>query len=351
MHPAKFWDPLEDNKVQCLLCARRCRIPPGKTGFCRVRRNVEGKLQTLVYGRMSAMHTDPIEKKPLYHFHPGSSVFSYGSVGCNFRCLYCQNHHISQVSPDDYPLVDTPGPAEAVRHIRRNVAQGVAFTYNEPTLMYEFAYDACRLVKEAGYYTVFVSNGYMQEDPLREIGPYLDAMNVDVKAFRDDLYMKMSGSHLQPVLDTCILCRELDIFLELVTLLVPDFNDDEPQLREYCRWVIENLGPHVPVHFLRYRPEYRYNAPPTPLSTLVKAYDIAKEEGLENVYLGNTRHGKYENTWCPSCGALAIKRTGRMVETFFKAGPEGTARCASCGADLHVITGAGIGSVVTNRNL
>ena len=340
MHPAMFWEPLEDDKVHCMLCARNCTILPDRTGVCRVRRNVDGKLYSLVYGAMSGMHTDPIEKKPLYHFYPGTSVFSFGSVGCNFRCRYCQNHHISQAAPEDYPLTTLSGPEDALKLLRRNRAQGVAFTYNEPTMFYEFVYDVCRLIKETdpSYYTVFVSNGYIQEEPLRKLAPYLDAMNVDVKAFREECYMSMSGTHLQPVLDTCTLCKELDIFLELVNLVVPDFNDDEPQLREYCNWVLDELGPETPVHFLRYRPQYRHTAPPTPLSTLVKAYDIAKDVGLKNIYLGNTRHGKYENTWCPSCGASVINRTGFMTETLLKTGADGKSTCASCGTGIYVKT-------------
>lgn len=333
---AMFYERIEDNRVRCHLCAHNCIIPDGGVGICRVRKNIQGTLYTLIYSLASAVAVDPVEKKPLYHFYPGSSVLSFGTVGCNLRCQYCQNWHISQVTPEKYNLKPVGAPETVPALIRRSASDGVAFTYNEPTIWYEFAYDTAKVVKEHGYYTIFVTNGYMNPEPLRKLAPYLDAMNIDLKAFRNELYLKMSGAHLKPVIDTLILAKKLGIHIEITTLLVPGFNDAEDDLRRQAEWIVENLGADVPFHLTRYHPDYKYNAPATPLHMLIDSYRIAKKAGLNYVYLGNVMKTDYENTRCPSCNALLIKRRAYFVERLYKR-KEGKVFCPECGREIPVV--------------
>lgn len=333
---AMFYESVGEGRVQCHLCARNCIITEGKVGACSVRKNIGGKLYSLIYGLASAVATDPVEKKPLYHFFPGSSVLSFGTVGCCFRCEYCQNWHISQVKPGDYDLRDLGRPESIPSRIRRDACDGVAFTYNEPTIWYEFAYDASKIVKEHGYYTIFVTNGYMNPEPLRKLAPYLDAMNIDLKCFRDELYMKMSKAHIQPVLDTLVLAKELGIHIEVTNLIVPEFNDDPNDLKNLSEWIVENLGPDVPIHFTRYHPDYHYDAPPTPLKTLIQAYETAKNAGLNYVYLGNIMKTEYENTRCPGCSTLLVKRRVFFVERLYQI-KEDKVLCPKCGTEIPIV--------------
>ncbi len=333
MKEAMFWEPFRD-MIRCKLCSHRCPIPEGKTGICGVRLNRKNRLYALTYEKPAAVAVDPIEKKPLFHFYPGSSVLSFGGVGCNFRCLHCQNWDISQADLSfpylkNIPVEDIPELA------RRYGSSGVAWTYNEPTIWYEYTYDASKLVKKYGMYSVYVTNGYMEEEPMKELRKYVDAMNIDVKAFSEDFYRKIVGAKLQPVLDHVIAAKELGYHVELTYLIIPKQNDSPEEIRRFSRWVAEDVGPTTPVHFSRFHPDYKMrDIGPTPYRTMNMAYDIAKEEGLDYVYLGNMLTEK-ENTYCPKCGALLVERHGFSIIRYeIKNG-----RCPKCG---HRIEGVGL---------
>ena len=329
---AKFWER-DGDKIRCLLCPHRCLIPEGKRGVCRVRENRGGKLYTLIYGSASSVAVDPIEKKPLYHFYPGSYALSFGTAGCNLSCKHCQNYTISMVDPEDIYLreLEVDEPARLAKQYR---CKGISWTYNEPTIWHEFALDASKIAKKDGLYVTYVSNGFINEDPFREIGRYLDGINIDVKSFRDDFYRKISGGRLEPVLNTCVLSKELGIHLEVTYLIIPTKNDSMKEIGEFCEWVIDKLGEDTPVHFTRFYPHYKMlDLSPTPFETLMKAFDLAKEKGLKFVYLGNVPHGDYENTYCPSCGNLLIERYG------FNANIKGLEkdRCKKCGEKINIV--------------
>lgn len=329
---AVFWHPLKNGSVQCVLCPHHCIIVSEKTGICGVRRNEAGKLFTLIYGSCSSVADDPIEKKPLYHFFPGSMVLSLGSVGCTFRCAHCQNYSISMSNPEEAFLQEIP-PEAVVEMAKAHGCQGVAWTYNEPTIWHEYTLDAARLVKKAGLYTVYVTNGYIEEDPLEEISPYLDAMNVDVKAFQDGFYKKVCKARLEPVLRTCEAAKKLGIHLELTYLVIPGLNDDKNDILRFCQWIVDCLGVDTPVHFSRFHPDYQMTTiQATPTETLLAFYKVAKDAGLQYVYLGNIPHGDYDNTVCPSCGSLLIERKGFFAQAHgLKKG-----KCIRCGTTIPV---------------
>ena len=330
---ASFYNKLDDLKVQCHLCNHSCKILEGSTGICGVRQNKEGKLYSLIYGLCSSIASDPIEKKPLYHFYPGSHVFSIGTVGCNFSCLHCQNYNISVARPD-FSYMQKFTADDVVCLAKEHGCIGVAFTYNEPSIWYEFTFDSAKLAKKQGLYTVYVTNGYISEDPLRQISSVLDAVNIDVKAFTESFYKKVCKAKLQPVLDTCILAKELGIHLELTYLVIPGYNDSEKEVESFCRWVVEKLGCNVPVHFSRFHPDYNMlNVPSTPMDTMINIFNIAKKIGLFFVYLGNVPNGDYENTVCPKCGNICVKRVGFSTKTI---GLD-KGKCGNCGEDLGLI--------------
>jgi len=335
---AMFFDRHGSGKVKCRLCPHECKVSEGKEGICRVRKNIGGTLYATTYQKASAIAVDPIEKKPLYHFYPGSPVLSYGSIGCNLRCLYCQNYHISQVSPDEYfRLRDTGGQKQVVNEVIRRACDGVAFTYNEPTIWYEFMYDIAPAVKEKGFYTVLVSNGHINPEPLSQFSPHIDAANIDLKTISDKQYMSMSKAHIQPVFDTINYLKEVGVLVELTNLVVTDFNDSEEQIRELCRWVVKNPGPDTPVHFTRYHPEYQYSAPATSLDTMKKTYEIAQEEGLQYIYVGNTPMRKYNNTHCHNCGETVISREKAYARRLYTFDSEGKVICPSCKITLPIV--------------
>lgn len=308
---ALHWEKLDD-KIKCRLCPHNCTISEGKRGICRVRENQKGVLKTLIYASTTAVNIDPIEKKPLYHFYPGSMCFSLGTASCNFHCLHCQNYDISMAAPEEISTKDIL-PEDAVRMAKQYGCRGISWTYNEPTIWYEYTLDSAKLAKKEGLYTVYVTNGYIQEEPLREISPYLDAMNTDVKG-NDEFYRRVSGARLQPVLDTCILAKELGIHNELTYLVIPGYNDKAENIREFVEWVLENLGEWTVCHFSAFYPMYKMlDVPPTPLGTLIRARRIAKDSGIKYVYLGNVQHGEYSNTYCHKCGALIIERYGYEI--------------------------------------
>ncbi|WP_181686623.1 AmmeMemoRadiSam system radical SAM enzyme [Halorhabdus salina] len=305
-----------DDGLQCTACAHRCTLSPGQAGICDVRRNVDGELRLLTYGQVFDRPTgppgtaDPIEKKPLYHFHPTTRVLSFGGVSCNFACEFCQNNHISFAGPEDLELRDV-SPEEAVESAATQDCAGVAWTYNEPTIYAEYVRDGARLAKEAGRYTAIVTNGYFTEEFVEEVGPYLDAANVDVKGFRDRPHVKHMGAKLQPTLDGAKLADEAGIHVELTYLTIPDLNDDAEEIREFAEWARDKLNPSVPVHFTRFHPDHEMrDRPATPVETLERAAAIARDEGLEFVYVGNMSGHEDNATRCPDCGAVWIRRHG-----------------------------------------
>jgi pyruvate formate lyase activating enzyme len=328
---ALIWSPLESEKVSCFLCAHRCTIAPGKFGVCGVRENRGGKLVTHVYGEVVAAHVDPIEKKPFYHFLPGSTSLSIATVGCNFRCGFCQNWQISQASKE--PGRDTRGdkfsPEDIVQAAKKNGCRSISYTYTEPTIFFEYALDTARLAKAAGLYNNFVTNGYMTAEALKAFHPNLDAANVDLKAFKDETYKKVCGARLEPVLESIKLMRKLKIWVEVTTLVVPGLNDGEGELRGIAKF-LAGVDPDIPWHISRFHPDFKYtDARPTPVETLRKAAAIGKQEGLRYVYVGNVP-GEGEDTICPGCGKILIRRRGFGTdENAIKNG-----RCPSCRKDI-----------------
>ena len=313
LHEAAWYEKLAGNLVHCRLCPNSCRLAEGRIGMCRARKNVGGKLYSLVYGQLAAVHVDPIEKKPFFHVLPGAKAFSLATPGCNMRCLFCQNWEISQAFP--WEVRTTPAtPEEVVEAALRSGAQAIAFTYSEPTIFYEFMRDVARLAKAKGLKTLVVSNGYIQPEPLRELLPFIDAYKVDFKAFDPEFYAEMTGGGRDPVLETMKTIRRQGTWLEIVNLLVPGKNDDEDQVRRLARWVKENLGDDVPLHFSRFHPMHKLaNLPPTPVESVVRAREIAIEEGLRFVYTGNIPNAAGDSTYSPKTGRPVIERQGYFV--------------------------------------
>ncbi len=331
---AKFWKKLPDKKVQCTLCPRLCIIAPGKLGFCRARRNINGELYTLVYGSIISMGVDPIEKKPFYHFWPGSSAFSIAVPGCNFRCLHCQNWTISQVGVEDVEYEDLP-PERVIELAKRYNCKGISITYTEPTIATEYAIDVGKLAHREGLYNNYVTNGYITIEALQELAPHLDAANVDVKAFSDDFYRKICGvPSLRPVLEACEWMVEHGIHLETTYLIIPRENDSPEEIRKFCKWIFEKLGPDVPTHFSRFFPHHKMtDREPTPVKTLEMALRAAKEEGLRHVYIGNVPGHAGDNTHCYKCGALLIERYGFDVTRYELKDH----KCLKCGAEIKIV--------------
>lgn len=341
MREAMLYEKLPDDRVQCLLCQYRCKIMPGKRGVCRVRVNQNGTLYTLIYGMVSSAAADPIEKKPLFHFFPGSRVFSLGTWGCNFRCIHCQNWEISYADPESGRLLrgerNLPA-ADSIRLTQQYHCQGIAWTYNEPIIWFEYTYDGARLAKEKGLYTVYVTNGFITPEALDTIGPYLDAWRVDIKGFSKDFYRRLAKvADFQGILDMAVRAKEKwGMHVEVVTNIIPGWNDDDAQLQGIAHWVLEHLGPLTPWHVTRFYPHAELShVPPTPLATLERALKIGKEAGLKFVYVGNVPGHEAENTRCYNCGHTNIERWGydtRLVAVT-KDG-----KCAHCGADLNIRT-------------
>ena len=333
MREAALYEKLPGGAVRCLVCQWRCVIKPGKAGVCGVRRNRDGILEDLVYGLASSIAPDPIEKKPLFHFHPGTLVFSLGTWGCNFRCRHCQNWTISQTLPRGEGI--RISPEASVELARRYGCQGIAWTYNEPTVWFEYTLEGAKLAKKEGLYTVYVTNGFLSEEALDLLGPYLDALSLDVKGFSDRFYMELAKvSRWRKVLEIAERAkRKWGMHVEIVTNVIPTMNDDEEQLRGIARWIRESLGPETPWHITRFYPHHlmRY-LPPTPISTLERAYRIGKEEGLYFVYTGNLPGHPAESTFCPKCGKLVIQRFGYEIKILSLE----DGRCAGCGADLNI---------------
>ncbi|MBN2331078.1 MAG: AmmeMemoRadiSam system radical SAM enzyme [Candidatus Aenigmarchaeota archaeon] len=329
MKEAMFYEAAKKETVNCRLCARRCkRIKPGKTGFCGVRKNVDGKLYSLVYGKACSAAADPIEKKPLFHFAPGTMCLSIATVGCNFRCLHCQNWEISQ----GYGEIDGKDlePEKVVGLAKGQGMKGIAYTYTEPTVFYEYAYDTMRLARKAGLYNVWVSNGYTTPEAIKHMSKLLDAVNVDVKG-NDEFYKKVCKTPgLQPVYDALLAYKEAGVWVEVTNLVIPGYNDNEKDIRGIVRWLHDNMGPDTPLHFSAFFPNFKLtNVGPTPPKTLEKAYGIAKDAGMRWVYLGNVPGSAYESTACPRCGKVIIKRIGYTIAKYGD-------RCKECGVKVPI---------------
>ena len=323
----------EGDKVRCSLCPHSCLIADDKRGLCGVRENRSGKLYSLIYGLASSIHPDPIEKKPFFHFLPGSTAISFGSIGCNLFCMHCQNYSISKAKVGQLSLTEIT-PEDVVDYARSARARSVSWTYNEPTIWHEFTTVASKAAHDAGLKTNYVTNGYIQEEPLRSLKGVIDAMNIDVKAFREEFYKEICGGKLAPVLRACELAVELGIHVETTYLVIPGHNDSEDEIRGFCNWSRDSLGPEVPVHFSAFHPDYKLTSVPrTSQRILDKAYEIAKGAGLEFVYIGNVYAGDRDDTYCPKCAAKVIERDGFFVEFTNLKGN----KCGKCGADLNLI--------------
>ena len=332
MREALFWDKLPEHKVQCRLCRFRCRIPAGGRGRCRVRENRDGVLYSLVYGRAIAEAVDPIEKKPLYHVLPGSRSYSIATVGCNFHCRHCQNAAISQPTAEMVARAGFSLPPEDA--VERAVAEGcasIAYTYTEPTVFFEYAWDTARIARKRGLKNVFVTNGYTSEEALTAIAPDLDAANVDLKFFSDATYRDVTGGELEEVLATLRVYKKLCIWLEITTLIIPGLNDGAQDLGAIARFIVGELGPDTPWHVTAFYPTYRMlDRPRTPAATLRRAREIGIGAGLRHVYVGNVAGGEGDNTFCPTCGKTVIERSG-----FFLRGTRlAQGRCGFCGEAL-----------------
>ncbi|MDV0441220.1 AmmeMemoRadiSam system radical SAM enzyme [Methanorbis furvi] len=313
MHKAYLSRPVSDDAVICTACQRQCLIAEGEQGFCGVRENVDGVLYSRNYGHLTAAGLDPIEKKPLYHYLPGTQTFSVSSYGCNFTCSHCQNFTLSQVRELPATYVS---PEQLVEEATATSAKSISFTYNEPTITCEYVLDTLRLAGPAGLGSAFITNGYLSEEALRELAAlHLGAIRVDLKAFTDEFYQKVCGARLPPVLDTILLAKELGLHLELVTLVIPGYNDSSEEIDSMLEWEVENLGLAVPHHFTRFTPMYRMNREtPTPKETLDRIFLQAKDHGLYYPYIGNIMHAAGSQTLCPECGELLILRAGYVAK-------------------------------------
>jgi pyruvate formate lyase activating enzyme len=319
--------------VQCELCPKNCLIAPGQSGECRVRINVDGVLRSVVYGYPCSVSIDPVEKKPLFHFLPGTPILSIATVGCNLHCRNCQNWEISQANPEDTPAAYLP-PDRLVAVTRQQECPSIAYTYTEPIIYYEYTYDTAKLAREAGIRNVLVTAGYVNEQPWRDLVRYVDAANIDLKAMTDEFYQKICSATLKPVQNALVVAKASGVLVEVTNLIIPTLNDQPERLRELARWIRAELGPDTPLHFSRFFAKYKMqNLPPTPLSTLDTARQIAMEEGLHYVYIGNIRSKEGQNTYCAGCKRLLIERSGyTILQNVLKDG-----RCPDCSKEVYGI--------------
>lgn len=320
---------INENKLECLLCPHFCKIANGKTGICGVRKNTGEKIELLTYGVISGYSLDPVEKKPLYHFFPGYNILSVGSYGCNMRCDFCQNYHISQNIPESIMAGSTAGEiADKAVLAQRNI--GIAFTYNEPVIWFEFVKDVAIAVKGKGLFTAMVTNGYINPDPLKELLEVTDAFNVDLKAFNNNFYKSLTGATLEPVKNALKQIVKAGRHLEITTLLITGQNDNYSEMENQVRWIASELGNEVPFHLSRYFPMYKRDDPTTPHDTLQKHYDIASKH-LNYVYLGNTMSETGQDTKCPDCGTVVTKRSGYHIQHL----NNNLGRCSVCGKEIY----------------
>jgi pyruvate formate lyase activating enzyme len=332
VRPALLQEPLGE-RVRCLTCERRCEIAPGKVGWCRTRRNQDGDLVTLIYGALSSLSANPIEKKPLYHFYPGTRALTSGSWSCNFGCPWCQNYHISKSEPRGGSYLS---PGEFVSRAVDRGCRGTSISFNEPTLSLEWSLDVFHLASARGLYNTYVTNGYMTDRALRLlVGAGLDAMNVDIKGDAGAVHRYCRGIDVDKVWRNCRTARQMGLHLEITTLVIPGVNDSDAVLSSIARRIVADLGPEVPWHVSGYYPAYRFTAPPTPLGALERACRLGREVGLDFVYLGNVPGHRLQNTYCPECGALLIERSGLRVEAQHMT----DGRCPECGREIPGVWG------------
>ncbi len=331
MKEAMFYEKLDEKKLRCFLCAHNCLIKDGKRGICAVRENKDGILYSLVYGKLIAMNIDPIEKKPLFHFQPGSTSFSISTIGCNFRCDHCQNFEISQYPRLHENIIGQDAtPESVVQAAQRNACSSISYTYTEPTIFFEFAYDCARLAHEKGIKNVFVSNGYTSPEATKVIAPYLDGNNIDLKG-DEDFYKNLCSAKLRPVKETIRLMKELGVWVEVTTLIIPDHNDSEEQLRDIAEF-IKSVDVAIPWHVTQFYPTHKLtDKPRTPVKTLRKAREIGFQAGLKYIYEGNVPGEGGENTYCPKCKELLIERLGfSIMGNKLKDG-----KCSKCGSQIQ----------------
>ena len=332
---AVLWEPSsgEDKKIQCKLCNHRCTIDDGKLGRCCVRKNIDGVLYALTYDKVCSANPDPIEKKPLFHFQPGTSSFSVATMGCNFRCEFCQNWQISQAAIERGRINGEPiTPEQIAEGAVRNRCKSIAYTYTEPTVFMELCNDCGRLGKERGLTNVFVSNGYMTTEAIDFAADWLDGINVDLKAFNEDYYKRLCKARLQPVLDTIsYIAKQTNIWLEITTLLVPGENDSDDELKKLADFIVSDAGPDVPWHISRFHPQYKYlDSVPTSMSSMERAFEIGQSAGLHYIYLGNVPGVKFESTFCYNCGRMLIERIGYRIAV----NNIEDSKCPGCGTEI-----------------
>jgi len=325
---ARWWKPAKNNKILCTLCPRYCTIGEGQKGFCFIRENIGGKLYSTGYGRPTGFALDPIEKKPLNHFLPGTEVLSFGTAGCNLGCKFCQNWHISKAKLNETNALFAL-PEDVVALAVKYNAASIAYTYNDPTIFGEYVIDISRIARNANIKNVMVTAGYISRDARSEVYKFIDAANVDLKAFSENFYFKFTFSHLKPVLETLLwIKKETDVWLEITTLIIPSENDSDEEIKKLSGWIAKNLGEDVPLHFTAFHPDFKLrNKPATPHATLLKAKELAREEGLKFVYLGNVFDPGNQSTFCPNCNKELIRRDWHSVR--FNLIRNG--KCPNCG--------------------
>ncbi len=329
-HPTKYWHKLDDGRVQCDVCPRECKLKEGQRGLCFVRANLNGEIVLLSYGRSSGFCIDPIEKKPLNHFLPGTPVLSFGTAGCNLACKYCQNWDMSKSREMD-TLMDQASPEKLAETAEKYGCRSVAYTYNDPVIFMEYAIDTAKACREKNIKSVAVTAGYISPEPRKEFFQYMDAANIDLKAFTEDFYWKVTGGHLQPVLDTLEYVKhETACWLEITNLVIPGYNDSEEEIDAMTKWIVEKLGPDVPLHFSAFHPDWKMqDVPPTPPQTLTRAREIAMKNGVRYAYTGNVHDEDGASTWCHRCGHKLIGRDWYVITAW---NLDENGRCPNCGA-------------------
>ena len=328
MKEASFYDSRPEQKCQCRICPHNCLIALNRTGLCRQRRNIKGKLYLANYARVTSLNMDPIEKKPIYHFYPGTEILSLGTNGCNLTCMFCQNWSISQQDSESSELT----PDKAIELARQYKSSGIAYTYNEPLMWYEYTLDTARLARTQGLKNVLVTNGYINPEPLAKLLPAIDALNIDIKSIDDAFYQKLCRARVKPVLETARTAKK-NALVEITNLIIPGENDRDENFEDLTSWVAENLGRETPIHFSSYYPTYKLKQPPTPMKSLCRAYQIAKKH-LDHVYLGNVATQEEGDTFCHQCQTKLIQRAGYQIN-ILKLTPEG--KCGQCGAENNIV--------------